>query len=63
MMREGGLSGLFGVCGHLPFGLPQVVLGHLYDERVDIWAVGVLAYELLTGGQVGEETRGTGMLS
>ena len=28
---------------------PEIVEGSSYDERVDIWAVGVLLYELASG--------------
>ncbi|KAL7466570.1 hypothetical protein ACHAXS_006864, partial [Conticribra weissflogii] len=28
---------------------PEVILGHGYDEKCDIWAIGVLAYLLLSG--------------
>lgn len=28
---------------------PEIVEGNSYDERVDIWAMGVLLYELTSG--------------
>jgi serine/threonine protein kinase len=28
---------------------PEVILGHQYDEKVDIWSVGCIYYEMLTG--------------
>lgn len=28
---------------------PEILLGEEYDERIDIWAVGVLAYEMIVG--------------
>jgi serine/threonine protein kinase len=28
---------------------PEIVEGSEYDERVDIWALGVLLYELASG--------------
>ena len=34
--------------GSLPYRAPESFDG-LYDERIDVWAVGVLAYEMLTG--------------
>jgi serine/threonine protein kinase len=36
-------------CG-TPFYLsPEILKGHKYDEKVDLWAIGILAYELLLG--------------
>jgi len=37
-------------CGTLDYLAPEMVeMGHQHDHMVDIWAVGVLTYELLTG--------------
>lgn len=37
-------------CGTLDYLAPEMVeVGHQHDHMVDIWAVGVLTYELLTG--------------
>ena len=37
-------------CGTLDYLAPEMVeSGHQHDHMVDIWAVGVLVYELLTG--------------
>lgn len=36
-------------CGTLDYVPPEIVEGDLYDERVDIWSLGVLCYELTTG--------------
>ena len=30
---------------------PEIINGRNYDEKVDTWALGVLAYCLLSGGQ------------
>ena len=35
--------------GTLHYRAPESFSGYLYDERVDVWAVGVTAYELFTG--------------
>lgn len=35
--------------GPLNYRAPETFLGQIYDEQVDIWATGVMAYELLTG--------------
>eukprot|EP00511_Aplanochytrium_stocchinoi_P001182 CAMPEP_0204828898 /NCGR_PEP_ID=MMETSP1346-20131115/6859_1 /ASSEMBLY_ACC=CAM_ASM_000771 /TAXON_ID=215587 /ORGANISM="Aplanochytrium stocchinoi, Strain GSBS06" /LENGTH=346 /DNA_ID=CAMNT_0051958295 /DNA_START=240 /DNA_END=1277 /DNA_ORIENTATION=- len=37
------------MCGTLDYLAPEMVNGHAYDETVDNWTVGVLAYELLVG--------------
>ena len=34
-------------CGTPYFMPPEVCLGQQYDERADIWAVGVVLYELI----------------
>jgi serine/threonine protein kinase len=28
---------------------PQMLRGEKYDEKIDIWAIGILTYELLIG--------------
>jgi serine/threonine protein kinase len=28
---------------------PEVILGHPYDTRIDIWSIGAVAAEMLTG--------------
>lgn len=37
------------MCGTLDYLAPEMVHGKAYDETVDNWTVGVLAYELLVG--------------
>mmetsp|Transcript_3766 Transcript_3766/g.4351 ORF Transcript_3766/g.4351 Transcript_3766/m.4351 type:complete len:148 (+) Transcript_3766:33-476(+) len=37
------------MCGTLDYLAPEMVNGHSYDETVDNWTVGVLAYELIVG--------------
>jgi serine/threonine protein kinase len=36
-------------CGTLDYVSPEVVEGHSYDEKIDIWSIGVLCYELSVG--------------
>lgn len=37
-------------CGTLDYLAPEMLeKGHKHDFTVDVWSVGVLAYELLTG--------------
>lgn len=37
------------MCGTLDYLAPEMVNGKAYDESVDNWTVGVLAYELVVG--------------
>lgn len=37
------------LCGTLDYLSPEMVSGRLHDSSVDIWSVGVLCFELLTG--------------
>jgi len=37
------------LCGTLDYLPPEMVEGSLHDDRVDIWSLGVLAYEFLFG--------------
>ncbi|CAG8476173.1 9609_t:CDS:2 [Diversispora eburnea] len=36
-------------CGTLDYLAPEMVNDEIYDEKVDLWTLGVLCYELLTG--------------
>ena len=36
-------------CGTPLYLSPELLQGERYDEKVDLWAVGVLAYELAFG--------------
>mmetsp|Transcript_18212 Transcript_18212/g.29606 ORF Transcript_18212/g.29606 Transcript_18212/m.29606 type:complete len:342 (+) Transcript_18212:323-1348(+) len=44
------------MCGTLDYLAPEMVRGKAYDETVDNWTVGVLAYELLVGAPPFEPT-------
>ncbi|CAG7828613.1 unnamed protein product [Allacma fusca] len=37
------------LCGTLDYLPPEMVKGQTYDERVDLWCLGVLCYEFLVG--------------
>ena len=34
--------------GTTPYMAPEIVLGKAYDKSVDIWALGVMAFKILT---------------
>jgi len=36
-------------CGTIDYVSPEVIAGNFYDSKVDVWSIGVLTYELLTG--------------
>lgn len=36
-------------CGTLDYVSPEIIEGEGYDDSVDIWCIGVLAYELICG--------------
>ena len=38
------------LCGTLDYLPPEMVAGGQHDEKVDVWALGILCYEFLTGG-------------
>ena len=33
----------------LEYSSPEQLTGAFYDHKIDVWGVGILAYELLTG--------------
>jgi serine/threonine protein kinase len=37
------------ICGTLDYLPPEMVVGKEYDEKVDVWTIGVLLYEFLVG--------------
>ncbi|XP_020529339.1 serine/threonine-protein kinase ATG1t [Amborella trichopoda] len=37
------------VCGSPPYMAPEVMLFQKYDEKVDMWSIGVILFELLNG--------------
>lgn len=37
------------MCGTLDYLPPEMIEGRTYDEKVDLWCIGVLCYELLVG--------------
>ena len=36
-------------CGTPLYLSPELLKGQRYDEKVDLWAIGILAYELFIG--------------
>ena len=38
-----------GICGTLDYICPEMVRNTLYNKTIDLWCLGVLTYELLTG--------------
>ena len=36
-------------CGTLDYVSPEILLGEEYGTSVDIWALGILAYEICSG--------------
>ncbi|CAG9864407.1 unnamed protein product [Phyllotreta striolata] len=37
------------LCGTLDYLSPEMILGETYDEKVDLWSLGVLCFEFLVG--------------
>jgi serine/threonine protein kinase len=37
------------ICGTLDYLPPEMILHESYDEKIDLWSIGVLCYELLVG--------------
>src|ERR1043165_5606986 len=42
-------SSLKTICGTLDYLAPEMVKRQLYNEKVDVWALGIICYELLVG--------------
>jgi serine/threonine protein kinase len=38
-------------CGTLIYMAPEVALNQEYTKSVDIWSIGIIMYEILTGGK------------
>jgi len=41
--------GLDLTCGSLYYMAPEIVKKEIYSEKVDVWALGIITYMLLTG--------------
>ena len=50
-------------CGTLDYLSPEMLKGDLHDSKVDIWATGVLAFELVVGKTPFEEETYSSTLS
>jgi serine/threonine protein kinase len=37
------------MCGTLDYLPPEMIVGKGHDNRVDIWCLGILCYELIVG--------------
>ncbi|XP_019833866.2 aurora kinase C-like [Bos indicus] len=44
------------MCGTLDYLPPEMIEGRIYNEKVDLWCLGVLCYELLVGNPPFEST-------
>lgn len=38
--------------GSIPYMAPEMFVSQIYDEKVDIWACGIMLYNILTGSQL-----------
>jgi len=36
-------------CGTVDYVAPELIVQEPYDDKIDIWAIGILTYELLVG--------------
>lgn len=36
-------------CGTPLYVSPELLSGNLYDEKIDMWSIGILGYEMMTG--------------
>lgn len=43
---------LVGVCGTAHFMAPELATGKQYDSKVDVWAMGIMAIEMITNGKL-----------
>lgn len=50
-------------CGTLDYLPPEIILGKAYGHEVDLWALGVLTFELLCGSPPFEEDSQSGKLN
>jgi serine/threonine protein kinase len=42
-------KGLSGFCGSIGCFAPEMAKGNLYNEKVDIFSIGVICYQMLSG--------------
>jgi eukaryotic-like serine/threonine-protein kinase len=49
--RETGLETVGAIAGTLPYMAPETLRGETADARTDVWALGVVLYELATGAR------------
>uniref|UniRef100_A0A8B9Y095 non-specific serine/threonine protein kinase n=1 Tax=Bos mutus grunniens TaxID=30521 RepID=A0A8B9Y095_BOSMU len=55
-MADFGWSVRKTMCGTLDYLPPEMIEGRIYHEKVDLWCLGVLCYELLVGNPPFEST-------
>jgi serine/threonine protein kinase len=61
-LHEGTLTATGALLGTLPYMAPEQVRGNAVDTRADLWAVGVIAYEMLSGTSPFSAERAEGTL-